>query len=201
MKIKTFKTEEEWILNRRTKITGTRLGGIIVKRGSNEKAEFYKLVAERISKPGDGENPMNRGQRLEQEAVEILEKKLNKVFIKDLVTWERDDNENIAISPDAYSVDLKEAVEVKCLSSHEHIETFLKQEIQSEYEFQALQYFIVNDDLETLYFTLYDPRLIVKEHFYITIKREDVQEKISEYLEYQRTKLIAINEIVNKLSF
>ena len=201
MKIKKFNSEDEWILNRRTKITGTRLSGLVVKRGLNEKAEFYKLIAERISKPSNGENPMDRGQRLEQTAVEILEAKLNKKFIKDLVMWERDDNEHIAISPDAYSDDFKEAVEVKCLSSHEHIEAYLKQEIPSEYEFQALQYFIVNDDLETLYFVLYDPRLIVKEHFYITITRAEIQSKIDEYLEYQIVKLAKINEIVNKLSF
>lgn len=201
MKLRKFNSEEEWILNRRTKITGTRLGNLVVKRGDGNKAEFYKLIAERISKPINGENPMERGQRLEQEAVEILETKLGKTFIKDLVMWERDDNEHISISPDAYSEDFKEAVEVKCLSSHEHIETYLNNEIPKEYEFQALQYFIVNDDLETLYFTLYDPRLIVKEHFYITIKREDVQEEVDKYLQYQIDKLNKINEIVLELSF
>ena len=94
----------------------------------------------------------------------------------------------------------KEAVEVKCLSSARHIEAWLTQVVPDEYEMQAIQYFIVNDDLETLYLAFYDPRLPCKVFFYLTIKRKDLQEKIAEYLDYQRKTLAEIDEIVLSLS-
>ncbi len=202
MKIKKFEDQFAWMQARRTKITGSRLKEIVVLRGDGKKKGFYELIAERIAIPRkDGEKPMERGHELEAEAIALCEEELGKTFNKDLVIWERDDNESIAISPDAYSEDLTEAVEVKCLNSADHIKAYLENEYPKDYSFQVLQYFIVNTELKTLHFVMYDPSLTVKQYIRFEIKREDIQEDIDKYLEYQRKTLEEVSEIVRELSF
>ena len=142
---------------------------------------------------------MDRGKRLEVEAIERFEKETGKKVNKDLVLWMREDNEDIAVSPDGF-IGETEAVECKCLNSASHIEAFLTKTIPSEYEYQVLQYFIVNDKLETLYFVFFDPRM-PKDFFYYEVKREDVAEKITEYLEMEKEALKKIKDIENQLTF
>lgn len=200
MKTTAYKSEEEWLEARRGKVTGTRLKDIIVKRGTKPKKAFYELIAERVAIPRDEhENVMDRGHTLESEAIARFEHEAKKKVDTSLVIWTREDNENIAVSPDGF-IGEKEAVEVKCLNSASHIEAYLSKEIPSEYEYQALQYFIVNDALQTLYFCLYDPSMPV-DFFYITVKREDVAEDIETYLQYQRDVLAEIEKISNELTF
>ena len=188
---------------RRGKITGSRLKDVITKRGTGKKLAYYELIAERLSvapDTDDVESPMDRGSRLEPEALARFTKETGKKVDTSLVLWTRDDNEDIAISPDGI-IKKTEAVETKCLSSALHIKTFLMQEIPSEYEEQALQYFIVNDKLKTLHFAFYDPRIPVKDFFIISVKRADMQDKIDECLAYQRDTLTEVEEVVNSLTF
>ncbi len=70
MKTLKFENQESWLEARKTKITGSRLKDIIVKRGTGQKIGFYELIAERLAIPSDGEDPMERGHRLETEALE-----------------------------------------------------------------------------------------------------------------------------------
>jgi len=200
MKTFNFATQEEWLNARRGKITGSRLKDIIVKRGNGRKIGFYELIAERIAIAADDENPMDRGTRLEEEAIKRFEKETGKKVDTSLVIWTRDDNESIAVSPDG-SIGKTEAVEAKCLSSARHIEAWLEKKVPSDYEEQAIQYFIVNEKLKTLHFAFYDNRIPAKDFFIITINREDVTEKIEEYLEYQEQVLEEVNRIVNELTF
>ncbi len=200
MKTLKFEDKESWLEARKTKITGSRLKDIVVKRGTGQKIGYYELIAERLALPGTGQDPMERGIELEGEAIERFAKETGKKVDTSLVIWMRDDNESIAISPDGF-IGTTEAVEVKCLASARHIEALLTGELPTEYEMQAYQYFIVNDKLKTLYFCFYDPRLSVKDFFFKTIKRSEIQEKIDEYLEYQKKILAEVNTIVNQLSF
>ena len=198
---KKFETQEEWLEERKGKITGSRLNNIVVKRGTGEKIGFYELIAERIAEESDGEDPMERGHRLEEEAIKVFEKTTGKKVDTSLVMWEREDNKSIAISPDGFIGDI-EAVEVKCLSSAKHLEAYLTKQIPDEYEFQVLQYFIVNDKLKTLWFVMYDTRMPekIKMH-YFEIKREEKKEDIEKYLNYQKDKLEAIEQIITDLTF
>jgi putative phage-type endonuclease len=210
MKVFTFKDKFEWFAAREGKITGSRLKDIVVKRGNGKKIGYYELIAERLGVPADDENPMERGTRLEKDAIERFKEETEKEVDTRLILWARDDNESIAISPDGI-VSEAEAVEVKCLSSARHIEAFLTQKVPDEYEMQVIQYFIVNDKLETLNFVCYDPRFamfvspdsrkVTLDYFVIEVKRADVQEQIDEYLEYQRKTLQEVDEIVNRLTF
>ncbi len=197
---RNYENREEWLAGRRGKITGSRLKDIVVKRGTGKKIGFYELIAERLGISADDESAMDRGTRLEPEAIAKYAEVTKQEVDTSLVIWMREDNESIAISPDGFIGDTK-AVECKCLSSARHIEAFLTQAIPDEYEFQKLQYFIVNDKLEELDFAFYDPRLLAKPFFVITVKRAEVQEQVAEFLEYQRKTIEEVNEIVNKLTF
>lgn len=200
MKTLKFEDRDTWLAARRGKITGSRLKDIIVKRGTGYKIGFYELIAERIAVAPNGENPMDRGTRLEEEAMARFIEETGKKVDTSLVLWTRDDNDSIAVSPDGF-IGKKEAVECKCLASARHIEAWLSKEIPSEYQEQAIQYFIVNKDLTTLYFVFYDPRIPAKDYFVIEIKRKDIKDKIDEYLDYQQKILEEVNKIVNDLTF
>lgn len=196
---KQFQNREDWLLARKGKITGSRLKDLIVKRGTGEKKGFYELIAERIAIDPGEENPMERGQRLESEAIDRFIKETGKVVDTSLLMWFREDNESIAISPDGVIGDT-EAVEVKCLSSASHIEAFLTNKIPSDYEYQAIQYFIVNEKLKKLYFVFYDPRVPCKDYFVIEINRKDLEDDIKFCLDSEIDKMNRIEEIVNKLT-
>lgn len=201
MKVSKFNDQESWMIARRGKITGTRLKDIISKRaGSGKKKGYYELIAERIAVEADEENPMERGLRLEEEAIVKFQEATGRTVDTSLVIWQREDCESIAISPDGF-IGETEAVEVKCLSSASHIEAWLTKEVPSEYVDQVMQYFCVNDKLQTVYSVFYDPRISVKDYFVIETKRENVQEKVESYLQYQKDTIAEINAIVTELTF
>lgn len=156
---------------------------------------FAEILAERLSiDDGMGETPLERGNRLEDRAIEEFEAITGKLVEK-IGFIERDDNQFSALSPDGLIQNngkYTEAVEIKCLGSANHIQGWLKNEIPKDYYPQVIQYFIVNDDLETLYFVLYDPRVAVMPMHIITVNRAEIEKDIAEY----RTKEIEfINEV------
>lgn len=199
MKTLTFEDRDSWLSARYGKITGSRLKDIVVKRGTGKKIGFYELIAERLGIPADGESPMDRGSRLESEAIDLFQKETDKSVDTSLVLWMREDNESIAVSPDGF-MGKEEAVEVKCLSSARHIEALLTGEIPSDYEFQVLQYFIVNESLQILYFIFYDPRLLAKPFFFQKVARDSLKDRIEEYLKFQSDTLAEVDKIVLELS-
>ena len=197
--IQKYDDKDAWLNARNGKITGSKLKDLIVKRGIGEKKGFYQLIADRVAIAPDDENAMLRGTRLEEEAVARFVKETGREVNTDLVIFSRTDNENIAFSPDAYGEEF--VVEAKCLSSASHIEAYITQKVPSEYEDQTIQPFVVNDNLRTLYLVFYDPRIPAKDFFFLTLKREDYEEKITEYLEYEKQKLALVEDWVLKLTF
>lgn len=188
------------MLARRGKITGSRLKDVLPKRDGSMKIGYYELIAERLGIPSDGEDAMARGHRLECEAIAEFEKVTGLKVDTSLTIWSRDDNESIAVSPDGV-IDEKTAVEVKCLSSARHIEAVLTNEIPDEYEEQVVQYFAVNDQLETLYFIFYDPRLLAKPFHMVTVTRDVVmQARVTQVTEKQVQMLAEVERIVNELT-
>lgn len=190
---------EDWLDARKGKITGTRLKDLIVKRGTKPKKGFYEIIAERVALPPTDENPMDRGQRLEEVAIERFVKETGKEVNTELVLICRDDNEYIAYSPDGTIGDT-ETVEVKCLNSASHLEAWLTKEIPSEYEEQTIQPFVVNDTLQKLYFVFFDPRMPV-DFFFFEVNRADIEDKIANAYETQILALAQIAEIEKQLTF
>ncbi len=197
--INTEQNSDEWFDLRKGKITGSKLKGLIVKRGTAKKIGFYELLAERIAEEKTDENPMARGSRLEDEAIEKLEQEFG--VIERVGFCVSDENENIAISMDGYQAKEKRAFEVKCLSSAKHLQAYFEQKIPSEYEDQALQYFIVDEKLETLIFAFYDPRIPSMELHTIKLQRADIEENIVKFKEYQLGVLKEIDEMAEQLTF
>jgi len=58
----------------------------------------------------------------------------------------------------------------------------------------------VNDKLETLHFVFYDPRM-PKPIFWIDIDREDLEDKIEEYFEAEKSAIEEIKKIEKELTF
>lgn len=199
MKISNYENEELWMQARIGRIMGTRAGGIMLNKNTKERKKgFWEVVAERLSIDDGYENMMERGKDLEKEAITRFTEETSIKIDDSLVIWSRDDNDTIAISPDGFTEDLKIAVEVKCLNTASHIEGLVTGKIPGEYTDQVLQYFVVNDDLEKLYFVMYDPRIQYKDFFYIEVTRDN--EKVSERLLVEKEAVDEIERIVNELS-
>ena len=200
MKILTFETEQAWLDARLCKITGSRLKDIVVKRGTGKKLAFYELIAERIGIPSDGEDPMARGHRLEIDAIDRFIDATGKKVDPTLVLWTREDDENIAVSPDGVIDGGREAVECKALSSARHLQAYLTKEVPDEYHYQVLQYFLVSDKLERVHVAFLDPRLRHADFFYITVERSDMLAEIEEMMIFEKQTIAEVEEIVAKLT-
>lgn len=166
-----------------------------------KKMGFFRLIAERLALPPDDENAMERGSRLEAEMMDKFEEQTGKKLNRALRIWSREDESNIAVSPDASVIGEDAAVEGKALGSAKQIMAWYYKQVPDEYWWQVLQYFIVNDLLEKLYFVLYDPRIPSIELVIIEVTRDEVQAEVTAYLEYQRNVIAEVKEIVNKLTF
>nr|DAN60756.1 MAG TPA: Exonuclease [Caudoviricetes sp.] len=179
---------------------------------------IYKLIAQRIAKPinpndyadripeGVTYSAMLRGQILEDEARELISEKLGKQIIPGRV-WQSDVNEYMICSPDGEIVDetgdVFEAVEIKCLDSWKVVRAFYEKRPPLDYEAQIIQYFLVNENLRTLYFCIYsdvftNPELGLQ---IFELKREDYQEAIEMTGRVQNTTLELVEEEVQKLMF
>ena len=205
MLIQTFENERDWLEARRGKITGSRLKKLVVKRGTEKKIEFYEIIAERLSKPLEvGEvklSPLEHGHAYEAEAISRFEQMTGKEVDCTKCIWSREDNPNIAISPDGVVIgtDNTEAVEAKCLSEANHLKAYLTKEIPDDYQEQKLQYFIVNDKLQKLTFCFLNPRLMAADFFTIEFTRADVLAEIEERMIFERQTLAEIDSIVDSL--
>jgi len=203
MKVKKFSNDDagrlEWLEARRGRMTGSLVATVFSKRDKKYLKGYYEIIADRIALPPSDENRMDRGLRLEDEAMARFAKETGKKVNTDLVLCYREDNENIANSPDGL-IGKTEAVEVKCLNSASHIQAYLTKKIPGEYLGQMLQYFVVNDNLRKLYFVFYDPRM-PKDFFYLEVSRKEVEKEVAEYLELEHKMLAEIEKITNELTF
>ena len=205
-------------------------------------AEFWSFLAEMWAEPADGEPPMARGHRLENEnirqACEKLEIDTSTVEF-DTGMWVRDDDERIAISPDAHEKADQPtfAFEAKSLGTKNHLMAtvpyslwhdlhsgdmvvatnavhdmllalfpdVLRDDLTSfdfvpdVYKSQVLQYFAVNDNLNTVYFTMFDDRVYCPlSHVVMPVRREDVQDKVEKQLESERNTLAFTDMLSNE---
>lgn len=174
----------EWLELRKGKVTGTGLKKIVggVK---TQESYFYEMLAERltVSDGFDNESALDRGVRLEDEAREKFEKK-SKVIVETVGFLQSDDDANIGCSPDGLIRKGKkytEAVEIKCLSSGNHVRAWLTNSVPDEHMPQVVQAFIVNKDLQVMHVVFYDPRIKIHPLHIINIERKQITELVKEY--------------------
>ena len=179
---------------------------------------IYKLIAQRIAKPinpndyadripeGATYSAMLRGQILEEEARKLISEKLGKQIIPGRV-WQSEENEYMICSPDGEIVDdtgkVSEAVEIKCLDSWKVVKAYYEKHPPLDYEAQIIQYFLVNENLQKLYFCIYsdvftNPDLGLQ---IFELKREDYREKIELTGRVQNATLGLVEREVQKLMF
>lgn len=207
MKTRKFESREEWMNWRLGKVTGSAVKNTITLKGEGTKIGIYKavtgsLIGSAALEDENEEKAMMRGIRLEPVAIERFNKETGKkaVWCNDDVGWERDEDSRIAISPDAI-IGKTAAVEVKCLSAARHVEALYTKKISKEYEMQMLQYFIVNEELKTLYFVFYDDRFPAGLDFmYLTITRKEKEQEIENISGLEREAVALIRHIVNTLT-
>lgn len=179
---------------------------------------IYKLIAERIAKPinandyaekldGRAFSMAVRGEILEAEAREKIAEKLGKEIIEGRV-WQADFNENIICSPDGEIAnengEITEAVEIKCLDSWKCVKAFYEQKPPTDYTKQITQYFVVNEDLEKLYFAIYSDAFALTPQLELQIfeiRREDLEEEIHESRMMEIATLKFVEQEVEKLLF
>jgi len=187
---------KEWFEIKKGVITGTVLKAISGTPKARQDA-IYELLAERLTVgvPDEYENPMDRGNRLEPEAIASFELATGKQ-VKKVGFCQRDDNPFIGNSPDGLIGD-REALEVKCPMGKNYVKAWITNEIPDEYYWQCIQYFVVNDNLDVLYFVLYNPDIPVYDMHTILMHRTDVEADIASALEKQRKALGEIDELLS----
>lgn len=178
----------QWHQKRKTAITGTMLKGLMGTAYARQEA-MYEAIANRLTVGVDDgyENPMERGTRLEPNAIAMFEFETKK-SVEAIGFCESDDNEAIAQSPDGYirDTDDTEAVEVKCMGGKNHIKMWLTNEVPKDYYWQVIQYFVVNDKLQKLYFVGYNPDIPTHPLHTIEIQRSELEGDIKRAMESQK---------------
>ena len=200
--LKMQQRSPEWFDARKGHITGTGLKKVIGRKDSQE-SYFYEILAERlaISDGSEAESAMDRGVRLENEALEAFEKKTGNI-VESVGFIESSENQGIGCSPDGLIRKGKKytgSIEVKCLNSGNHLRAWIEDKIPDEYMPQIIQAFIVNNDLQTMWSVFYDPR--IKQHplHIIKTERKEIAETIKEYKEAEEKFLERIDEALSKI--
>jgi hypothetical protein len=219
IKISQSNDRESWLDLRRGVVTSTKAKEVKpASRGNSLPAGIYELLAEKLAIAKDGEPERDRGLRLENEALLLTQEKYNLDFELDAGMWFSDDMK-LAVSPDASQVGDKPtyAGEAKCLDTKNHLRAILNDYEakklpgynplsslkigKSDFTAQVLQYFVVNKDLEILYFTLYDDRVVLENimHYVIIVERKDVTEFVDGQELYERDALAKVNQMIKIL--
>lgn len=99
--------------------------------------DFWKFLAETMAEQPDGENPMERGHRLEPENIRLTLQQLGykqEDCVTDCGIWESDEDNRIACSPDAYqhSDNPTWAIECKSLGSAYHLQAVIPWMVHSQ---------------------------------------------------------------------
>lgn len=189
----------EWDQIRAGKITGTKLKGLL---GRTSQEWIYRIAAENITGGETGENAMQRGVRLESEALEFF-KSVTGHDVRE-VGFIESSNPGIGMSPDGviygFGDDkdkVVQAVEIKCLAGWKHLKAFVEASPPKEYEAQILQYFICNEDLQVLHFVLYHDLFPIKSQMvHLVIHRSDVMDKITNALGVQKEALKEVFRLI-----
>lgn len=217
---------EEWLEYRKGRSGGSAFGKLYkVNARTNDdiKDQFFVMLAERVAKPMTPNDYMDRvpegvpfswavrGHILEPEAATAFELKTGKVLEAGKV-WESDYSPESYVSPDRAiaSADGKihEAVEIKCLSSENVLKVWWNKLHQpedesdfwaipsKEYQAQVLKYFMVNKDLDKVYWAVYTDLIPNLELQILEIERLDIMSWIEDAKRVEQNYLAELDKAV-----
>lgn len=227
---------KEWHDSRMCKVTGTKLKAVM-GTAEARRSLIAELIAEEATEQSKAfvtTAEMERGNAEEIFAIRAYEAKTGKK-VERVGMCVHDEHDWIALSPDGLIKDeagkYSEATEVKCPDSKKailyRIENMIPMEetgllgakgnplagapflgIPSEYKWQVVHYFLVNNDLKKLHFLIYDARFINEDAKLYTVEvsrdNEILQEAVSEAMEALlkfRADWLAWKEIVLPTEF
>jgi len=219
IKVSQSDDRESWLDLRRGIITSTKAKTVKpLSKGKSLPVGIYKILAEKVAIAKDGEKEMDRGLRLENESLHLVEEKYNIKLDLDPGMWMSDDGK-LAVSPDgAENCDKPTyAGESKSFDTDKHLMAILNDweakklpnynplnslKIgKDDYTSQVIQYYVVNKDLDIVYFSLYDDRVALENvmHYVIVITRKDVAEFIDSQELYERDALAKVDNMIKIL--
>ena len=208
----------EWSIERYGHIGGTSLGDLMVKKPIEEAAIFDKLIAAHTEPFFDEETftskDMERGILLEPDARSEASVYLDLDFLE-FGTCKREGFSMNHCSPDGFTSDLEDGLEVKCPSASTHIKYCRSGDIPKEHIWQVVNYFFINIGLVRLHFVSYRPENTIKPLFVKTVTRESLfdmgtktkpkMESISDLVKQVELKSNMVTDMVGmeieKLSF
>jgi hypothetical protein len=166
---------EEWHELKNAKIGGTRAKSVQVKKSINEAVIFDEVMSERNTffnyEEGFTSEAMQRGIELEPLAIEEVIKETGIIF-KEAGWISR--NENHGHSPDGISTCEKIGLEIKCPSAKVHNSYVRDNKLPLEYVWQIVNFFAMDESIETLYFASFNPDYYLMPLFLLEINRESV---------------------------
>lgn len=187
---------DEWREARLEKITGTRLADAI-GTPAKQMSLIHELIAEALTgqpKEVYANQAMQRGAEAEDYAVAEYEQFAGEITeavgfcISDKYPW-------LALSPDRLirrDGKYKKGVEIKAPNTETAVKYIIGGRIPTEYMGQALDYFLVNEDLEELDFAIYDPRIKHDKYRLVVFRLE--RKDIAQELAAAEAKLIQFHE-------
>lgn len=209
----------KWLEERWGKIGGSTAKKLYpLKYGEDKTPQgFWDLVGEMLTIMPDGEAPMSAGHTHENEAIDKLSEVINKPFNNDAQMWQSSKYSRITVSPDGAEPGSNPtyACEVKNLGVGKHFKYLYKargykgnpinlvpNEAGAFYKEQAIQYFVVNEELQDLYFGLHNKWAMYKEHelVIIHVRRSDVRDLIILQEEIQRDSIKRAQTIIRELT-
>lgn len=210
---------EEWLEFRKGKSGGSAFGKMYKVDGrTNHKLgdQFFVMLAERVARPMTPNDYYDRvpegvpfswavrGHILEPDAAKAFALKYNKP-LSDGKVWTDDKNLASYVSPDRVIISpdgkIREAVEIKCLSSEKVLKIWWGKMNQkegksdfwiiptNEYRAQALKYFMINEDLDKLYWVVYTDLIPKLELQVLEIKREEITDWLEDAIEVEKEYL------------
>ena len=191
---------KEWLNVRKGVITWTKLKWITWWDKAQDTA-MYELIADKYLVEEDLRpyEIIERWHILEIRAKLVFEEHTWKTVTE---VWFIERDEFQGLSPDGIIETTPwiywESLEIKCPRGKNYVKYLIEDILPKEYEPQVLNYFMVMEDLETLYFMMYNPDTIwpLKKFHIITVTREQLQDKINkaeeklETFKAKRTKWI-----------
>ncbi len=185
----------EWFSIKKGVISGTQLKAIMGTPKARQEA-IYDIIGERLMVGiyDDYETPIQRGNRLEPEAIATYEIETG-YQVETIGFCESDESEHMGSSPDGL-IGESGAVEIKCPEHKNYVKYWITNEVPDEYIWQCTQYFVINEKLEWLDFVAYNPDIPIHPIHIIHVTRSEMMGRIEKAEKEQKIFLAEVNTIL-----